>query len=447
MIVRSARGRRRAAAVAVLVSPLAYTAQTPSTLDVTAGAGYSDNLGRVAKNPQSDTIASVGFLAHVDEKSSRVKFKFDSDVEYYDYLRKTFKAETLGNAAIATSYAVVPEALTWALLDNWGQIQTNPFVPSTPATREHINAFSTGPNLRLRFGSSEFFVLDGRYFKTTYQTTPNDSHGVQGSVGFLHEPSSVSSVGFYVSSQRVNFDSNTHTPNFDLDTASVRYHFNAARTTFAAEAGYSEIRRAGKTTGAPLLSIDVVRTVSPRTTLQLSAGQRLSDTAAGFVLAQGAFFGVGSAAGGLVPPNATTGAPGSLTATSDAFRDRRASAAWRFVAPRTGAYLSIDYGEQRYLTQTTLSRKLSEAGLGASHNLNPAFRVGVDALLTHSNFEFANATFDDTLFALSAEWRFGRRTFVTLRGERYSRNSSRVSPGYTEDRVWLHVRYAALRQD
>jgi hypothetical protein len=78
MIVRSARGRRRAAAVAVLVSPLAYTAQTPSTLDVTAGAGYSDNLGRVAKNPQSDTIASVGFLAHVDEKSSRVKFKFDS---------------------------------------------------------------------------------------------------------------------------------------------------------------------------------------------------------------------------------------------------------------------------------------------------------------------------------------------------------------------------------
>jgi hypothetical protein len=187
--------------------------------------------------------------------------------------------------------------------------------------------------------------------------------------------------------------------------------------------------------------------VSPLTTLEVGASHRLSDTAAGFFIAQGNSFGVGSGSGGLLPPNATTAAPGSLTATSDAFRDRRAFGAWRFVAPRTGAYLSVVYSEQKYLAQTTLSRKLSEAGLGTSHRLNPTFRVGVDALLSHSNFEFANATFDDTSFALSAEWQFGRRTFVTLRGERYSRNRSNVSPGYTEDRVWLHVKFAALRQD
>src|SRR5688572_10032717 len=173
-----------AAPAAAGIAALLVTA--PARAELTgvaeAGVGYSDNIGRVPSNETDETIGTVGLELDWSERTRRIRGDATVDLSYYEYMDDTFDSEVLGTANGTLALAIVPETFQWVFQDSFGQAQSDPFAPASPTTREDLNYFSTGPDLTVRFGSTGFGRVFGRWSQTSYERSPLDAERTSGGV-------------------------------------------------------------------------------------------------------------------------------------------------------------------------------------------------------------------------------------------------------------------------
>src|SRR5690606_16682042 len=123
----------------------------------------------------------------------------------------------------------IPDRLQWVFEDSFGQAQDDPFAPSTPDTREDLNYFSTGPDLLVRFGSTGFTRVYGRWSSTTYETSPLDAERTTAGLSVGRRASESSELSLNGVTESIDFDADAST-DYDRKSAFIGYRVDAART-------------------------------------------------------------------------------------------------------------------------------------------------------------------------------------------------------------------------
>jgi hypothetical protein len=410
---------------------MALVVSAPARADITgvaeAGVGYSDNIGRLPDNETDETIGTVGLELDWTERTRRIRGDAVVDLSYYEYMDDTFDSEVLGTANGTLALAIVPETFQWVFQDSFGQAQSDPFAPASPTTREDLNYFSTGPDLTVRFGSTGFGRVFGRWSQTSYERSPLDAERTSGGVAVGRRASPRSELTLNAVTESVDFDEEFNT-DFDRDSVFVGWNLDASRTLIDTQLGYTWLERdGGDKSGSALVDIVVTRDLSASSLLALTLGTQLGD--AGDSLRS-------ELDGGVVGSGGT-----QITATADPFENRLASLEWRYSRGRTGFSLGASWSEEDYETMTQLNR--TNFAYLASFNRRLAGTVDFEirASLENEEFENVNLEADELRFGAVLNWRAWRTLGLRLTAERFDRDTSTGLGEYQENRAFLTLAY------
>jgi hypothetical protein len=421
------------------------------TYGVDVGFGETDNVALTPTNRTSQTMA----LANVDFSVNRQSRLFDAtavgNFSYIDYLQGAFSPQFLGRFDGTATAEIIPGNLTWIFKDDFGQSTLDPYTPAAPGNTENINYFTTGPQLKLRFGGVDFIDVNLRYGRAQFQTSPFDSNRAFASIAVGRDVSAGGTMSLDAASERVMFADTDINGDFTLSSLFGRYELAGARNYFIGELGATTVSRdaasgapvdtqgiavraaAGGSLTGPLLKLQLTRRISASNSLIFTAGQFLTDPASSFSIEGVGATGVYS----------TT--PGYLT--GGVYRDTYGSAGWRFQRNRTTVGLTGTWERDVYPGLPTLNSFTHGAEANVQRQMNRAWALQVfarwnayhypDAVLTQPT---GSTQYTNTVAGGGVTWHHGRALEVRLRVEHGSYTAN-GNTGYHESRGFLTVGY------
>jgi hypothetical protein len=392
------------------------------------GVGHSDNIRRVPDHEEDETIGSAAVDFSYREKTSKLFADVAGDATFLDYFNNTFASEVVGELAGTVDIAFVPERFVWIFEDNFGQVRTDPFAPVTPANRENINYFTTGPDFTMHFGAETGLRLSGRYSNINYETTPADSTRYLGSATFFRQLSSASEVSLNASRERIDFDA-AASPDYDRDELYARYDIKGARTTLGVDLGYARVDRTASDDSSWLGRVNATRRMSPSSTVTLTFGHEFSDSGQAFRQEQA------GAGGGLA---SETGRQ-----TPNPFTSEYVTLGWDFARQRTTFGVHATYRDESYVATAALDDTRTILDAFVSRDLSPELRVLLGFTYGKNDFKQVGADFDESEVRANLSWRLGRKLWLAVDLEHFKRSSDVPTGEYAETRGWLRLRYGA----
>ncbi|WP_157995305.1 outer membrane beta-barrel protein [Peristeroidobacter soli] len=416
---------------------MALIAGAPARADISAsaeaGVGYSDNITRVATDETSETIGTVGLDLLWQERTRRLRGDAVVDLSYFEYMDNTYDSEVVGTANGTLAFGIVPETLNWVVQDSFGQAQSDPFAASTPATREDLNYFSTGPDLTMRFGSTGFGRLFGRWSSTNYQDSPLDAERTTAGLAIGRRPNPRTELSLNAVTESVDFADAFNT-DYDRDSVFVGWGLDGSRTTIDANVGYTWLQRDGSDKqGSALINIFVTRELTAASTLRLTLGQQLGDA--------------GDSLRAQLTGNVVGGGAGQITATSDPFKSQLVSLEWTYLRGRTSFLLGGSHTKDSYESATQFDSKRSSFTAGVSRRMASTLTLDLRATLDNEKFVNADQENDELRFAATLNWRAWSRLGMRFMLERYDRNTRDGNNEFTENRAFVTLAYYWGAQD
>jgi hypothetical protein len=400
---------------------------------VLGGASWSDNIARVGDEEEGGSIGRAGLLLDWKEKSRRLDADVDVDTLYEHFFDDTFEDDLVGGVDGKVTLGIVPDRFNWYFEENLGQITLDPFAAVTPANREDINYFTTGPDFLLHFGSDTSLQLSGRYSDTSFETSHYDGTQTGGFVALGHNLSTASRLSLNVEANQFEFDDQVTNTNYDRTGAFVRYEVHGARTELQVDAGYSAIDLdGGESFNGLLARINAKRRMSTASTLTFAAGTQFGDS--------GELFRQGQDLGG----GASLQTSRAVIASSDPFESHFASLGYDFNRNRTSLGFSVQYNDEQYETNSAADRSFIYWSLYGVRQMSPVLSLRAFATLSHQELENADFDDDELRFGLSADWNLARTMSLRAQIERYDRNSSTGGGEYQEDVASLFVIWSPI---
>jgi hypothetical protein len=420
------------AIVSILTLKSAAAAETLA-YGIDAGVGESDNVTLVPTNKVSQTLAVADVDFDFKKQTRLLDVNAKGDFTDINYLQGAYGNQLIGRFDGAAHVALIPERLTWALSDDFGQAALDPFTPTTPTNIENINYVSTGPDLNLRLGPTSFINASARFARAQYQTSPFNSNRLLGNLAWGLQLSAQSSASLNGETERVLFDNTVLNSDFEHTSGFGRYGVQGARNDFSADLGATTISQSGSSTTGGLARIQLARKLSAAAKLTLSVGRDLTDASTSFSNLQSGAIGVVGTA------------PAPLT--SNSYTTHYASPGWEYQRNRTTFALSGRWERDIYGGQPQLDYTRSGAEFRVDRRLTRALTAEIIGRYYKTDYPHAivapangSGGFDDELIAGILTWRHGRALEVKLKCEHDARVAVGIN-GYRENRAILTVGY------
>jgi hypothetical protein len=407
---------------------LVPTAKSQSwTYGVDVGVGATDNVSLVPMDQISQTMAITDLDFTLRQADPRFDTDLKGDFTYLGFLQHAYSPELLGRFDGVAHLVLVPDRLTWALQDDFGQAQISPFSAPTPTNLENVDYLSTGPDLSMLLGSVGFLNLSARYARAQYQTSPFDNNRIFGSLSWGLQLSARSSLSLDGNSERVQFDDSTLNADYDRSSAYAHYEVHGARTDLVAKLGATELNQPGTSNSSPLIGLELTRKLSPAARLTLSAGRELTDAAASFSALQS------GAIGAIIT------APAAVTSAS--YTSTYASVGWRYERDRTTLGLSERWEKDSYEGQPLLDVSRNGAELKLQRKVTRSLSAELFGSLYYTDYIHENFTTDDGLVGAALTLREGRGLEFRLRYDHVSRVATGIGTGFRENIAFLTIGY------
>ena len=237
-----------------------------------AAFSRSDNISRSHANEMKGSVVSAGLRLNYERASRGLDFNIDGDIEFRRYMDDIFDDDTLGFLNANLDLKFVEDVLTWKFENSFAHTKFDPFAPETPQNRERVNVMATGPELAVRIGPSVSLGASARLGRNVFSETNADNDSLRGLV-FLEKALSRSRrVSLNVSANRVGFDNDGATRDFDRQAVFVGFSSRNAHGSVAVNIGYNKLDRSRQTNASGrYLNIAVVRQLSNRVRFDLNA--------------------------------------------------------------------------------------------------------------------------------------------------------------------------------
>lgn len=312
-------------------------------IDADGGLSYTDNAQMTAAAHTSDEMVLAGLDADYVRQGSRLSLSAVGQIDWTQYIQNTFSGTPYGHFLGNATWGHPTDVLQWVLNDTFGEGSADPLAAPTPENVEFVNYFTTGPYVNLNFSGTDRLTLHGLYSRMTYQDSPFDDESYDGGASLTHELSPLSNVALRGDFVRTRFAGDAQAPDYDTRTASLFYHSSGVRTSITAAAGYTLVDFRGPQSGAPLLSLQLSRTVSAFSSVFARA--QTGFTNAGDALNSDLGTPVGAASLGETP----------LAATTAPYKERSVNAGWDFNRARTRLSVYGTWEQQQYQQVATAS--------------------------------------------------------------------------------------------
>ena len=420
-----------------LVRPLAslvlsglFIAQPLLALDtdfeVEVGALYSTNVTRVDASRDIDgAVTTVGFTLNLEEESRRLDLIAKSGLLFATFPGKTFDDEIVGLVTARALIRLSERNFSWFFAENLGQVIINPLQAETPANRENMNYFTTGPRLRLSLGSRTNLNLDGNFSDVQYEERPLDNQRFGGSIGFERELSQNRYLSFIVESERIEYDDSQLNAPVDIQSAYLRLQTAAARSQLSLNLGWNQVERAGNDGDGLLAELDWSRQISAQSTFSFHFGTRFSDAGDIFRFIQN-----------IDSRRADTQ---DIQTVSDPFRLDTATIRYTFNQPRTRFSIDAFYENESYEALTNLDRDRSGIKLNLARDLTRSLNITLFTRLSYRDYANTARSDDDSIYGFRLRWDISHRLGLNLTVQRMERDSSDALFDYVEKRASLSL--------
>jgi hypothetical protein len=413
----------------VALAPHAGYAQEEASerlsIAVRVGAEHSDNVERIADDGNSDTVGQLGLQANITRNRGRLDVGLASDIRYETYFDDTFGDNLVGGLNGSLSYAFIPERLRWVVQENFAQTFIDPTAVETPENRQHVNFFSTGPDLTLPLGDRTQLSVMGRWSRATYEFSESDDERVLGNLGVIRQLGEHSRVSLNGQTESVEFDASAGGDGYDRHSAYLGFEATGAKTRLSARAGVITLDALGDTTTEPLFDVTVSRETSARSELTLNAGTTFTDSAEMLRRDQ--------SLGGVEVGN------DDIVASNDPFQSDFARLAWTLNGTRTTFGITLDWNDENHENFELLDRSSVSSALILSRRISSTLTGSVGGEWRSEDFEESDVSFDEWGASLGLDWSMSSRMDLTLRGDHFKGSGDSFgAPGardYTENRV------------
>jgi hypothetical protein len=207
----------------------------------------SDNVFREPSNPNDDVahsaIVSIGYQESNSELLARVR----AQAQYRDYKYDSFEDETIYYVDAAAIWSILPRALTWSVFDRADQLTEDVSLADTPDNRVNVNAFSTGPDVYIRFGNVNTLAVGARYGNVIYDenlnTENNDNNRYGAHTSWTYQASLETAFSLNYLHERVEYIDAVLNDNYRRQDAFVRAAWNRPLSQFVVDAGGTIINK------------------------------------------------------------------------------------------------------------------------------------------------------------------------------------------------------------
>lgn len=402
---------------------------------LSAGATHSDNIRRTPTDEQSDTSAEVGLELGLEREGGRLQSHIATDVQYRTYLDDTYDDELLGGLDASLTYWFAPERFSWVIEDNFGQSFIDPRQVETPENRQNTNYFSTGPDFAFDLGDRTRLSLQGRWSDASYEESVTDNRRVSGTVALLRRLGQHTSASLNGTTESVEYDEDSAHADYDRHSAYLGFDARGARTTLNLEAGFTRVKASSDSSDAPLLRLTMTRELTARSTLTLTVGKELTDSAESFRRDRGI-------------RGVTVGNEDAVV-SRDPYESDYASLTWNLTGSRSTLLLGADWRREDHESTDTLNRDSIGASAGLTRRMSPKLTAILDGHWTREDFDESGVDFDEWSAGLGFAWDVARSFSIHLRGERVEGSGDTLAgPGlrdFTENRATLSLRFTPRR--
>ena len=420
--------RAPAGAVAALLAAVSCIGAHPALADapgydVQLWATHSDNIQR-EPGGTADTIgiAELGFVWH--DKAPWLDSDIDLDLAHEHYFQNSYGDDTIGDF-IGQERLKLGDILAWDFADNFGQARIDPLAPITPANRENINYFATGPRLALPLGGETQLNASAQYGEVDYQHTPLDNTRVTGVIGLQHNISALTDISINAKDERIDFKDDQLNPDYTRPEAFARFETKGSRTELELDAGYGRLDLPGSRNSSPVGHIELTRRLSGNSTIGIELGHDYSDGADWFRAVQA----LGGA--GLTTLSALqAGAP---------FLHTYGTLAWNFQLARTTVGFNGSYFRNRYQEDAVLNNELTVVNALVDRRITPVLDLALTEYLVRQQFDDSDETATEADTGLQLTWHVGEHLSIYFSYFFDKANSNVRADSFTENRVSLII--------
>jgi hypothetical protein len=405
--------------------------------DVAAGLGESDNINLSADHPKAQTMSAVNAFFDFIRSGSHFDLNAVGNFSDTDYLEGYYSNQVLGRFDGLADVTLWDRHFTWLVRDDYGNQQIDILQSLTPANLQRVNVFSTGPDLKLDPTPTSFVELQGIYSRNSWQDEPFSGNTESASATVGHNLSPTSAISLVGQVQENRFDDTNTSTNVDYSTNTdyqVReyyghYTFAELRTRVDLQGGVAQANDRGPWSTSPLARLSLAHSVSPFSTVSLSAGRDYSN-------AMGSFASLNNGASGGIPVSAATQTTGNALHTYG-------NLSWSYNRERTTVAVSGEWEREDYDAQSKFNFSSSGIGVTLRRQITP--RLSADIMTTVDRGQYGNQDFTNNYGTAGAGLIYHPGTWVVIYGrfDHQFRTSSGVAQGlgYGENRIFVMFGY------
>lgn len=423
-------------AVPLVWSPFARAAEgdVENRLTIGVGGAYLDNVRHTATGQQDEIVGIAGteFQLHTDR--TRMEADFTGAFDYQRYSSSTYGGEFFGDFVGTVVLKILPDTVHWHFSDDFADVRSRAADADTPDAREHLNYFSTGPDLQLRLGDRTLAGVSGRFSDTHYsESSELDSQRRSGQVFIQRNLSMLSRVALNAERSVLEFAERDTNPDIHQEAAYLRFEIEGARTELGLDAGYSrsEQQKGGVRREGSLVRLSVSRRLTERSMLELRAGRIFTDAGDFLRLTE--------------HRNFSNIDSQTIVPTANIFDSRHGMLVWSATLSRTIVRAVGEYHDERYAEASSpFDRSRIVARLRAQRRLSERMTLGVGGFYSYEDYENQEYRGDWIGCNLSLDWVVTRQMTASVEYAHGVRHSSKPEYRYTENRTWLRLIFNPL---
>lgn len=422
-----------AAVCACLLLPATTLAAAPEfAWSIGGTAEHSSNPGRTAEAEDSGVIRTIEAELNVLRESRSVDLALEVGAARTRYPGNTFDDESLYFGYGELDLRLVPESVTWVVRNRFAQVREAELAADTPDNRQNVNAFVTGPDLRLPLTAVDAIRLSLRYGRYDFSEADVDNERQAATVGIERRVSARTNVSLNAGIERVDFEDEADAQvDFDRSSAFVRAERALPRGNLGLDLGYNEVRRDGlDDVSGPLVRLDAERRLAVDTTIGLALTAATTDPVSGLASSPE------DPLAARIDRVTVTGEVGQIRRGELVLDTRTGRAAWRAGVGTSRESFDdpdreVDRNDGRLALDWRLTARLS------------AYAI---ASIEESRFE-PEATRERLVnTGIGLERTFGRNLAVRVGASRYDQSFDDANDDIRDDRLLVTMRYGTQRR-
>jgi opacity protein-like surface antigen len=421
------RLRMRVIALSVATAfPLAAAAAV--TPELSANWTQSSNFTRSTTTPDSGSQTLIRAGVDVSVQKSAWNVELRAATERIMYGGQDLDDGKRYGVYLRSEVLLIPERVTWELLDDLGLVATDPFGDLNPSDLQRANLLSTGPNLFLPMGVRNRAELEVRYSRLEFSgADQQDNNRYSATAAWLHNMTPIRNVGIAVSRQHVNFDgSGLGLRNFNLDSAYFVFSSAPRRSAIIAQAGVAQVDDGVDRRSGPAAMLGVERRLSDFSDIAFFARMGYADSADSFRFGR-----TGVEALELEPQNVqSVSAPFRQTLVNLSY-SRRMSSSQLAITPF--------YSRERFRNNPVQSRRGYGLNLTAAYTLGSSMQLRLNGNAARNDYDAGTQDSTDFSFGAGLLFQFSRSLSLSVDADRYIRSDS--AQDFTENRVSVLLRF------